>query len=215
MKTDINRILKERRHKMIEQHLKGRDITDQRVIHAMNNVRREKFIPGRYIEDTYGDHPLPIGFEQTISQPYIVALMTQLCEIRGNEKVLEIGCGSGYQSAVLSEIAEKVFSIERIKELADRADNILKELGYKNVTVIHDDGYHGLVTEAPFDVIMLTAAPETIPQDLIDQLADGGRLVAPVGNDIQQLIRLRKEWGRIETETITYVRFVPMLKGFK
>lgn len=215
MKTDIDKILKERRDRMIEQHLKDRGIYDQGVIHAMNKVRREKFIPDRYIEDTYGDHPLPIGYDQTISQPYIVALMTQLCEIRGSEKVLEIGCGSGYQSAVLSELAVKVFSIERIKELADKADKVLKELGYKNVTVIHNDGYHGLPEEAPFDVIMLTAAPDKIPQNLIDQLSDEGRLVAPVGNDIQQLIRLRKEWGRIESETVTYVRFVPMLKGSK
>lgn len=214
MKTDINKLLKEQRERMIELHLKARGIIDQGVIQAMYNVRREKFIPEGYINESYGDHPLPIGHEQTISQPYIVALMTQLCEIRGNEKVLEIGCGSGYQSAVLSGLAAKVFSIERIKALAEKAEKVLKELGFDNVTVIHNDGYNGLSEEAPFDVIMLTAAPEKIPQNLIDQLSDGGRLVAPVGNDIQQLVRLRKEWGRIESEIITYVRFVPMLKGF-
>jgi protein-L-isoaspartate(D-aspartate) O-methyltransferase len=214
MKADKEIEIQKMRKKMVEEHLKARDITDQRVLDAMNTVRREKFISSRYFSESYGDHPLPIGHEQTISQPYIVALMTQLCELTGNEKVLEIGCGSGYQSAVLSVLAKQIFSIERIKSLADRADRILKELDYSNVTVIHDDGYKGLIEEAPFDVIMLTAAPETVPQNLIDQLSDEGRLIAPVGDDIQQLIRLKKVWGRIETETIVYVRFVPMLKGF-
>jgi len=200
---------------MIEYHLKARGIYDEKVLHALDTVKREKFIPEGYFEEAYGDHPLPIGHGQTISQPYIVALMTQLCELTGDEKVLEIGCGSGYQSAVLSELSGKVFSIERIKPLAEMAGKKLMELGYENVTVMHNDGYDGLIEEAPFDVIMITAAPEKIPQKLIDQLSDGGRLVAPIGDDIQKLVRLRKEWGRIGTETITYVRFVPMVKGFK
>jgi protein-L-isoaspartate(D-aspartate) O-methyltransferase len=215
MKTDREKKLADQRNRMIEHHLKSRGIYDEKILRAMNSVKREKFIPEGYMDESYGDHPLPIGHGQTISQPYIVALMTQLCELTGNEKVLEIGSGSGYQSAVLSELSEKVFSIERIKPLAERAKKTLKELGYDNVTVLHSDGFNGLSEESPFDVIMITAAPETIPQNLIDQLADGGRLVAPVGDDIQQLIRLRKEWNRIETETITYVRFVPMVKGLK
>ncbi|MCL1833391.1 MAG: protein-L-isoaspartate(D-aspartate) O-methyltransferase [Leptospirales bacterium] len=179
----------------------------------MENLQREKFIPPKYIVDSYGDYPIPIGHNQTISQPYIVALMSELCEFNGNEKVLEIGCGSGYQTAILSTLSKRVFSIERIKPLAENAEKILKELGCDNVTVIHGDGYNGLIEEAAFDVIMLTAAPETIPIALIDQLAEGGKLVAPIGNRTQQLIKLKKISGDIISETITYVTFVPMIKG--
>jgi len=140
--------------------------------------------------------------------------MSELCEFQGNEKVLEIGCGSGYQAAVLSALAEKVFSIERIKQLAEGAEKILKETGCTNVKVIHSDGFIGLAEEAPFDVIILTASPEVIPGMLIDQLAEGGRLVAPVGDVVQQLVRLRKNSSGITSETITYVSFVPMVEGF-
>ena len=139
--------------------------------------------------------------------------MSELCEFKGDEKVLEIGCGSGYQAAILSELAGKVFSMERVKSLADNAEKILKELGYENVKVILRDGFNGIIEEAPFDVIVLTAAPEVIPQPLIDQLSEGGRLIAPVGNTVQQLIKLRKKSGIVTSETITYVSFVPMLKG--
>jgi len=214
MKIDKESIMKEQREWMIREHLIARGITDRRVLDVMGNMQRERFVPSKYMVDSYGDHPIPIGYNQTISQPYIVALMSELCEFRGNEKVLEIGCGSGYQAAILSSLAGIVFSIERIKPLAENAIKILKELECTNVKVIHSDGFEGLSDEAPFDVILLTAAPESIPQTLIDQLADGGRLVAPEGGTVQQLVRLRKTSGKIISETITYVSFVPMLKGY-
>jgi len=214
MNINKEQIMKEQRDKMINDHLIARGIKDRHVLEIMRNLPREKFVSSQHIVNSYGDHPLPIGHSQTISQPYIVALMSELCEFDGSEKVLEIGSGSGYQSAILSALANKVFSIERIKPLAERAKKILEELGCNNVTVIHGDGYAGLTGEAPFDVIMLTAAPEKIPAPLIDQLADRGRLIAPVGDRIQQLIRIKKICGQITTETITYVTFVPMIKGY-
>jgi len=213
MKIDKESIMRDQRELMIKEHLIARGISDKKILNIMGSLQRENFIPSKYIVDAYGDHPVPIGHNQTISQPYIVALMSELCEFKGNEKVLEIGCGSGYQSAILSGLAEKVFSIERIKPLAENAEKILKELKCENVKVIHGDGFNGLTEEAPFDVILLTAAPEIIPQALINQLSEGGRLVAPVGNTIQQLVRLRKKSGEITSETITYVSFVPMVKG--
>jgi len=214
MKIDKEKIMKDQREWMIKEHLTARGITDKRVLDVMSRLQREKFVPSKYMVDSYGDHPIPIGHSQTISQPYIVALMSELCELKGKEKVLEIGCGSGYQSAILSELASQVFSIERIKPLAENAKRILEESGCSNVKIIHNDGYIGLIEEAPFDVIILTAAPEAIPQPLIDQLAEGGRLVAPVGNNVQELVKLKKISGIITTETITYVSFVPMVKGF-
>lgn len=214
MKLDKDSIMKDQREWMIKEHLIARGISDQRVLEVMRNLQREKFVPSKYMVDSYGDHPIPIGHNQTISQPYIVALMSELCEFKGAEKVLEIGCGSGYQSAILSALAGNIFSIERIKPLAENAEKILKELECTNVKVIHSDGFNGLPEEAPFDVILLTAAPEIIPQALIDQLAEGGRLVAPEGKTVQQLVRLKKKSGKVESETITYVSFVPMLKGF-
>jgi len=214
MKIDKDSIMKDQRDWMIKEHLMARGISDKRVLDVMGNLQREKFIPSKYMVDSYGDHPIPIGHNQTISQPYIVALMSELCEFKGHEKVLEIGCGSGYQAAILSALAGTVFSMERIKPLAENAEKILKELGCSNVSVIHSDGFDGLPDEAPFDVILLTAAPESIPQALIDQLAEGGRLVAPEGSTVQQLVKLRKKSDEIISETITYVSFVPMLKGF-
>ncbi|HNX22826.1 MAG TPA: protein-L-isoaspartate(D-aspartate) O-methyltransferase [Spirochaetota bacterium] len=214
MKIDKESIMKDQRAWMIKEHLIARGIADKKVLDIMSNLQREKFVPSKYMVDSYGDHPIPIGHNQTISQPYIVALMSELCEFKGDEKVLEIGCGSGYQAAILSKLADKVFSIERIKPLAENAARVLKELGCENVKVMHNDGFNGLIEESPFDVIILTAAPEVIPISLIDQLAEGGRLVAPVGNTVQQLIRLKKNNGSITTETITYVSFVPMVKGY-
>ena len=213
MKIDKDSIMKDQREWMIKEHLIARGISDKKVLEVMGRLQREKFIPSKYMVDSYGDHPIPIGHNQTISQPYIVALMSELCEFKGDEKVLEIGCGSGYQAAILSELAGKVFSMERVKSLADNAEKILKELGYENVKVIHRDGFNGIIEEAPFDVIVLTAAPEVIPKTLIDQLSEGGRLIAPVGHTVQQLLKLRKKSGNITSETITYVSFVPMLKG--
>jgi protein-L-isoaspartate(D-aspartate) O-methyltransferase len=198
---------------MIREHISSRDITDQRVIDAMRETERELFIQEKYFIDAYGDHPLPIGHGQTISQPYIVALMSQLCEFTGDEKVLEIGCGSGYQAAILSRLAREIYSIERIDALAQKAGQILSDTGCLNVKVIHGDGFEGLPDEAPFDVILLTAAPDRIPQKLIDQLADNGRLIAPVGESVQKLIKIVRKGENILSEVITYVRFVPMIKG--
>ena len=213
MNINKEKILKEQRLRMINDHLSARGIRDRRVLEIMGNLKRENFVPSKYMADSYGDHPIPIGHHQTISQPYIVALMSELCEFSGDEKVLEIGSGSGYQTAILSGLANRVFSIERIRPLAERAKKILSELECNNVTVIHNDGYNGFIEEAPFDVILLTAAPEKIPAELISQLTDAGRLIAPVGSRTQQLVRLKKICGEIISETITYVTFVPMVKG--
>ncbi|HON15784.1 MAG TPA: protein-L-isoaspartate(D-aspartate) O-methyltransferase [Spirochaetota bacterium] len=206
-------IMESLRERMIKEHLIGRDITDRNVLKAMNEIPRELFIPEKYLIDAYGDHPLPIGHGQTISQPYIVALMTQLAELTGDEKVLEIGCGSGYQAAILSKLASKVYTIERIEALAKRARSTLDSLRISNVEVIHGDGYNGHEKEAPFDAIILTAAPETIPQKLLSQLNNNGRLIAPVGDSIQELVKITRSGNQFHRETITYVRFVPMLKG--
>ena len=159
---------------------------------------------------SYEDHPLPIGEGQTISQPYIVALMTELLHLKGGEKVLEVGTGSGYQAAILAEIAAKVFTIEIVQPLADRAKKDLAEMGYKNITVICGDGYHGIPKEAPFDGIMVTAAAPRIPETLLQQLKVGARLVIPVGEAYQELIVLTKTDKGVEREDIIPVRFVPM-----
>lgn len=199
---------------MIDEHLKARGINDTRVIDAMAAIKRENFIPDKYLVEAYGDHPVPIGSNQTISQPYIVALMSQMCEFTGTEKVLEIGCGSGYQAAVLSRLAAEVYSIERIRTLAESSGKRLENEGCTNVKVIHGDGYEGLPDKAPFDVIIVTAAPVAIPEKLIGQLAENGRLVVPVGDSIQKLLRLTRAGGRIITEDFASVRFVPMVKGY-
>lgn len=213
MTTEKKELMKQQRERMIKEHLTSRDITDQRVIDALRETERELFIPEKYFIDAYGDHPLPIGHGQTISQPYIVALMSQLCEFTGNEKVLEIGCGSGYQSAILSKLAKEIYSIERIDALARRAEQLLADTGCLNVKVIHGDGFEGYPDAAPFDVILLTAAPERIPQKLIDELDQDGRLIAPVGDSVQKLVKITKKGDNIYSDVITYVRFVPMVRG--
>jgi protein-L-isoaspartate(D-aspartate) O-methyltransferase len=199
---------------MIRHHLLERGVSDPRVIEAMREVAREDFIPDQYIVDAYGDHPLPISDGQTISQPYIVALMSQLCLLKGDEKVLEIGSGSGYQTAILSRLAAEIYSIERIKNLKETAEKNIAKPGCANVTLIHGDGYMGLPEKSPFDVIILTASPEKIPAPLTEQLAMGGRLVAPVGDKIQKLIRITKTAEGLHSEDIIHVRFVPMVPGF-
>jgi protein-L-isoaspartate(D-aspartate) O-methyltransferase len=201
------------RELMVKNQIEARGVTDKRVLSAMRSVERHKFVPGHHISSAYEDHPLPIGHGQTISQPYIVALMTELCELNGNEKVLEIGTGSGYQAAVLSLLAKEVYSIEIVEPLAISASQKLAELGYKNVHIRIGDGYQGLPEKAPFDVIILTASPPKIPQALIDQLGEGGVLVAPEGDYSQELVKVTKQNGKITKRTITYVRFVPMIHG--
>lgn len=200
-----------KRQQMVASQIKRRGIRDQRVLEAMRKVERHKFVPDPLQHKAYDDRPLPIGLGQTISQPYIVAFMTEQLQLRGSEKVLEIGTGSGYQAAILGEIAEQVFTIEIVEELARRSSALLKQLGYRNITVRAGDGYQGWPEEAPFDAIIVTAAPDHIPRPLIDQLKPGGRLIIPVGGFSQDLILMTKqENNEIQKKRVLPVRFVPM-----
>ena len=200
------------RERMVQKDLKGRDITDTKVLSVMGKVKRHLFVEKDRWDVAYNDYPLSIGEGQTISQPYIVALMTQSLSLKPTDKVLEIGTGSAYQAAVLAELVEKVYTIEIKKALADKAAARLKELGYNNVTVKQGDGYFGWPEEAPFDAIMVTCAPDHIPPKLTEQLNEGGRLVIPVGSTqlYQYLILVTKVKGKLKQEKITGVRFVPM-----
>jgi protein-L-isoaspartate(D-aspartate) O-methyltransferase len=199
------------REKMVKTQIEARGVRDPRVLSAMRKVERHKFVASRTFEEAYEDYPLPIGHGQTISQPYIVALMTELCRLKGAEKVLEIGTGSGYQAAVLSLLAGEVYTIEIVEALGKSVAKRLKEMNYSNIYVRIGDGYKGWPEKAPFDVIMLTACPPKIPDALFDQLKDGGILVAPVGEYMQELVRIEKQGGKYTKETVTYVRFVPMI----
>jgi len=203
----------QKRVQMVETQLKARDITDQRVLDAMLRVERHKFVPKEYQHLAYIDEPLPIGFGQTISQPYIVAKMTELLELNKNDKVLEIGTGSGYQAAILAELCKEVYTIEIISELAQRAEKLLKELGYKNIFVKFGDGYYGWPEHAPFDKIIVTCAPKEIPQRLVEQLKDGGKIVLPVGDVFQELVVVEKHGSVITKKNVIPVRFVPMIKS--
>jgi protein-L-isoaspartate(D-aspartate) O-methyltransferase len=198
------------RLKMVETQIERRNIKDKAVLEAMRQVPRHLFVPKEYRSEAYTDGPLPIGHGQTISQPYIVAIMTELLQIDSTSKVLEIGTGSGYQAAVLAEIADSVFSIEIIPALAYRADSLLDSLGYANAEVRAGDGYLGWPEEAPFDAIIVTAAAPKIPQPLIDQLAVNGRMVIPVGEFSQDLMLLTKTEKGVLQRSVIPVRFVPM-----
>jgi protein-L-isoaspartate(D-aspartate) O-methyltransferase len=201
----------ERRARMVETQIVARGVRDPRVLAAMREVPRHLFVDSAQRGHAYEDHPLPIAGNQTISQPYIVALMTELAEITPGERVLEIGTGSGYQSAVLSRLAREVYSIEIVPELARASGERLRHLGYGNVTVKEGDGYRGWSEHAPFDAIIVTAAPDRIPQPLLDQLAPGGRMVIPVGSFFQELKVLSKDKnGKLSEKDILPVRFVPM-----
>lgn len=197
---------------MIEEDLKGRDIRDVRVLTAMEKVPRHLFVPPQYKEQAYADHPLPIGEGQTISQPYIVALMSQELHLKADDKVLEIGTGSGYQAAVLAELVKNVYTIEIIPELAEESGARLQSLGYKNIMVKAGDGYQGWKEYAPYDAIIITASAPRIPEPLVDQLKEGGRMILPQGGSsfYQRLILVTKKQGKIDTHTITEVLFVPM-----
>ena len=200
---------------MIKNQLQSRGIKDDAVLEVMRSVERHNFVPENYRDRAYSDGPLPIGHGQTISQPYIVAFMTEQLQVSSQHKVLEIGTGSGYQAAILGELAKHVFTIEIIPELAEGAKNILNHLSYKNITVRAGDGYKGWPEEAPFERIMVTAAPTEIPQTLIDQLAPGGRMILPVGAQflVQYLWVIEKDdQGTVTKEKILPVRFVPMVK---
>jgi len=198
------------RDKMVESQIKARGVKDPRVLSALLKVERHRFVPEKYLDSAYSDQPLPIGEGQTISQPYIVALMTELLELKGGEKVLEIGTGSGYQAAILAELAKEIYTIEIIEPLASRARERLSELGYQNVKVKAGDGYLGWPEAAPFDAIIITAAPDHIPKPLIDQLTEGGRMVVPVGTYTQELMKIIKRSGKTETTNVIPVLFVPM-----
>ncbi|MEJ5339985.1 MAG: protein-L-isoaspartate(D-aspartate) O-methyltransferase [Thermogutta sp.] len=199
------------RQKMVQFQLRSRDISDPRVLHVMGRIPRHEFVPEDVIVEAYDDHPLPIGYHQTISQPYIVALMTQLARPQSHHRALDIGTGSGYQAAILAELCREVYSIEIVEPLAREAAERLKRLGYTNVVVKTGDGYRGWPEKAPFDVIIVAAAPDHVPQPLLDQLAVGGRLVIPVGRVEQQLLVIEKQPdGSIRRESVAPVLFVPM-----
>lgn len=201
-----------RRQEMVEKDIKARGIKDKKVLDAMLKVQRHLFVDESQISKAYNDHPLPIGEGQTISQPYIVALMTEAVALKGDEKVLEIGTGSGYQAAILGEIVREVYTIEIKKELADQARERLKRLGYKNITVKHGDGFFGWKEYAPFDVIMVTASGDHVPLPLLAQLKEGGRLIMPVGSTVlhQNLTLVKKEKGKNIVRKLGGVVFVPM-----
>jgi protein-L-isoaspartate(D-aspartate) O-methyltransferase len=198
------------REKMVNGQIKARGVKDPRVLSAMLKVERHLFVPKDLRASAYADQPLPIGEGQTISQPYIVALMTELLELKGDEKVLEVGTGSGYQAAILAELAREVYTIEIVEALAASAQNRLLELGYQNVRGRAGDGYLGWPEAAPFDAIMVTAAPDHIPKPLLEQLKEGGRMVLPVGTYSQELKKIVKRSGKIETTDVVPVAFVPM-----
>ena len=200
----------ELRRQMVERQLRARDIRDTRVLAAMGKVPRHLFVPEAIRSLAYQDRPLPIGYEQTISQPYIVAHMTQALGVGPDARVLEVGTGSGYQAAVLAELVREVYTIEIVPELASRARQTLTSLAYANVSVREGDGYRGWVEHAPFDGIMVTAAPDHVPQPLVDQLAVGGRLVIPVGDVFQQMTIITKTSDGIVREVTIPVLFVPM-----
>jgi protein-L-isoaspartate(D-aspartate) O-methyltransferase len=199
------------RQKMVQEQLKARDITDQKLLEVMARLKRELFVSKNLQALAYEDGPLPIGYGQTISQPYIVAYMTQAVQLKPDDRVLEVGTGSGYQAAILAEIAKEVYTIEILKPLADSARSRLEGMGYRNIKVKCGDGYKGWKEFAPFDVIIVTAAPPHMPQELVNQLKIGGRMVVPIGDFFQELYLVTKTEKGIEKEALLPVRFVPMI----
>jgi protein-L-isoaspartate(D-aspartate) O-methyltransferase len=204
------------RQRMVRDHMEARGIRDARVLEAMRDVPRHLFVPEQLRSRAHSDGPLPIGRGQTISQPYIVALMTELARPKPTDRTLEIGTGSGYQAAVLAELVDHVYTIELEESLARQAETVLQGLKYDNITVRAGDGYAGWPEHAPFDIIMVTAAPDHVPQPLIDQLKPGGRLVVPVGatHSVQQLQLIEKDAsGKVTTKNVSGVMFVPLRRG--
>lgn len=199
------------RQSMVKTQIEARGIEDKATLHSMSTVRRHLFVPEKLKNSAYDDRPLPIGYGQTISQPYIVAYMTEIIQPKPDSRLLEIGTGSGYQAAVLAQIVKEVYTIEIIPELGRSATARLKDLGYKNIQTKIADGYHGWETKSPFDAIIVTAAAEYIPPPLIEQLKDGGRMVIPVGSPflIQTLMLVEKKGDNIKTTSLMPVRFVP------
>lgn len=212
MTNEQEDLYRDARQVMVDTQLKRRGIADPRVLAAMAKIPRHRFVPLHLKEQAYGDYPLPIGEDQTISQPYIVALMTEALELKGGEKVLELGAGSGYQAAILGELADQVFTIERLPSLAQAAEMVLREVGYTNVHIKVADGTLGWAEEAPFDAILVTAGSPQIPPPLVEQLALGGRLVIPVGNSYTQtLTRVRRTPEGLKHEYLGGCRFVKLI----
>ncbi|MFC4871442.1 protein-L-isoaspartate(D-aspartate) O-methyltransferase [Negadavirga shengliensis] len=209
-----NNQYKEAREKMVKTQIVSRGITDPLVLDAMRKVERHLLVPNSQRGNAYADRPLPIGDGQTISQPYIVAYMTELIQPKKGMKVLEIGTGSGYQAAVLAEIVEEVYTVEIVEPLGKRAEKDLKGMGYENIHVKIGDGYQGWPENGPYDAILVTAAAEEVPSPLVDQLKEGGRIIIPIGprGKTQELIRLEKRKGKIRETNLGAVRFVPFTR---
>jgi protein-L-isoaspartate(D-aspartate) O-methyltransferase len=199
------------REKMVEKQIEARGVRDEKVLAAMRKVPRHIFVRDDLMPFAYADEPLPIGEGQTISQPYIVASMTESLELRGGERVLEIGTGSGYQTAVLAEIVRDVFTVELVETLSLKAQNLLRSLGYGNIRFKIGDGTQGWAEHAPFDAVLVTAAPAEIPARLQEQLKDGGRMIIPVGSSIQELVLVTRRGDIFQKKTLYPVRFVPLL----
>ncbi|HLE15390.1 MAG TPA: protein-L-isoaspartate(D-aspartate) O-methyltransferase [Anaerolineales bacterium] len=200
------------RERMVEDQIEARGVTDPAVLEAMQKVPRHQFVPDAYLDSAYADHPLPIGHGQTISQPYIVALMTEALQLEAGQRVLEIGTGSGYQAAILSEMGVQVYTIEIIPELAEEASQRLKDLGYTKISTSNADGYFGWEENAPYDAVIVTAAPDHLPQPLAKQLVEGGRLIIPIGpvGSVQTLWLFEKVEGELQATNLGGVSFVPL-----
>jgi len=209
---DVKDVYEPSRKKMVKEQIIARGISDSLVIDAMLTVKRHFFVPANLMQLAYNDRPLPIGYGQTISQPYIVAIMTELLEVKKTHRILEVGTGSGYQAAILSLLADSVFTIEILEPLARSAKAKLKIFGYNNVAVKTGDGYKGWKEHAPFDGIIVTCAPDEIPPLLLEQLSIGGRMVIPVGSYYQELLLITKDSSGLSEKSIVPVRFVPMIK---
>lgn len=200
------------RERMVKTQIEARGITDEKVLDAFHKVKRHKFVLPRNISSAYRDSPLPIDEGQTISQPYIVAFMTDALNLKKDDKVLEIGTGSGYQAAILAEIIDSVYTIEIFEKLGQKAKKLFNELGYDNIRTKIGDGFKGWPEHAPFDAILVTCAPSDVPAPLKTQLAEGGRMIIPVGgNSVQELVLLKKRKGKIKQQSVLPVRFVPMI----
>jgi len=202
------------REKMVREQIIERGIKDMATLESMRKVPRHLFVPQEVADEAYADHPLPIGYQQTISQPYIVAYMTEVIKPSPEKRALEIGTGSGYQAVILAEIVDTVFTIEIVQELANESAARFKLMGYKNIVSKHGDGYKGWPEHAPFDIIVVTAAPNTVPEPLLEQLAEDGRMVIPVGapGSVQELLLLEKKNGKVKRTRLSFVSFVPFTR---